>query len=196
MRPSRNFVLMIIVTVLSVACATQTSPTAPSVGADHSGALASADTGAVIASRVIGAPQLALPLGCSAAIAFGSGASASPNTLWSPNHKWNDVTVSYTATPAVNGPCTASAPVCMLTVSSNEPVNGLGDGNTTPDAIVVDTHHVRLRAERSGTGDGRIYTIGITCTATVTSTLNAADSGTITGTTSTQVTVAHDQGKS
>ncbi|MES1215635.1 MAG: hypothetical protein ABUT20_08960, partial [Bacteroidota bacterium] len=49
-----------------------------------------------------------------------------------------------------------------LTVSSNEPINGVADGDTDPDWIVVDDHHVQLRAERSAKGDGRIYTITIT----------------------------------
>ena len=31
-------------------------------------------------------------------------------------------------------------------------------------ALIVDAHHVKLRAERSGIGNGRIYTITITCT--------------------------------
>ena len=38
------------------------------------------------------------------------------------------------------------------------------DGNTAPDWEIVDSHHVRLRAERSGRGNGRVYTITITCT--------------------------------
>ncbi len=49
-------------------------------------------------------------------------------------------------------------------MQSNEPVNGPGDGNTSSDWVVIDAHHVRLRAERSGNGTGRIYTITITCT--------------------------------
>jgi hypothetical protein len=53
---------------------------------------------------------------------------------------------------------------CVLTVASNEPVNGLGDGDTAPDWQVIDPHHLLLRSERSGKGNGRIYTITVTCT--------------------------------
>jgi len=108
-----------------------------------------------------------------------SGVSVSPATLWPPNHKFVDVTVNYGATD----PC--SSPVCTLSVSSNEPVNGTGDGNTSPDWVVVDAHHVQLRAERSGNGSGRVYTITITCKDSV---------GNVASSTAT-VTVAHDQGK-
>jgi hypothetical protein len=53
---------------------------------------------------------------------------------------------------------------CTLSVSSNEPTNGLGDGDTAPDWEIIDGHRLRLRAERSGRGSGRIYTVNINCT--------------------------------
>ena len=75
-----------------------------------------------------------------------TGAVVDKPTLWPPNHQMVDVAVRYTARDNC-GPVNA-----RLTVSSNEPVNGTGDGDTAPDWTVVDTHHVRLRAELSGHG--------------------------------------------
>jgi hypothetical protein len=52
--------------------------------------------------------------------------------------------------------------VPAITISSNESVDGNGDGNTSPDWQVIDARHILLRAERSGNGSGRIYTITLT----------------------------------
>jgi len=106
-----------------------------------------------------------------------SGLSPSTTSLWPPNHKMVDVTVNYGATD------NCSAASCVLSVSSNEAVNGSGDGNTATDWLVVDAHHVQLRAERSGNGAGRIYTITLTCT-------DAAGNKTVRTST---VLVAHNQ---
>ena len=71
------------------------------------------------------------------------------------------VTINYSVTDNCAAP---SAITCALKVTINEPVNGTGDGDTAPDWQIVDAHHVKLRAERAGSGNGRIYTITITCT--------------------------------
>src|SRR5207247_1118982 len=85
-------------------------------------------------------------------------ASAGPAVLWPPNHKMMDVLVSYEASDN----CTLST--TTLAVSCNESVDGHGDGHTSPDWEVVDSHHLKLRAERSGRGAGRVYTVTITAT--------------------------------
>ena len=86
-----------------------------------------------------------------------TGESASVVVLSPSNHTMRDVTISYTATDN----CAVTS---IITVTSNEPINGVGDGDTDPDWIVTDNHHVILRAERSANGTGRIYTITITAT--------------------------------
>jgi uncharacterized repeat protein (TIGR01451 family) len=86
-----------------------------------------------------------------------NGASTDKSMLWPPNHEMVDVAVSYTATD------NCGVPVCQLSVTSNEPINGLGDGDQAPDWQIIDAHHVKLRAERSGFGTGRIYTVTVGC---------------------------------
>ena len=86
-----------------------------------------------------------------------SNVSASPSVLTTPNHRLADVFVGYTAAD------NSGAATCALSVASNEPVNGTGDGDTAPDWLVLDAHRLQLRAERSGNGTGRVYTVNVTC---------------------------------
>lgn len=65
----------------------------------------------------------------------------------------------------------------VTTVTQDEPLDGVGDGDTSPDAQRGQApHEVLVRAERQGPGDGRVYRIsftgddgkGGTCQGTVT----------------------------
>lgn len=87
-----------------------------------------------------------------------TGLSSSVTTLWPANHKLMDVHLNYAATDSC-GPVTIT-----VSVSSNEAVNGPGDGNTGTDWEVVGDHLVRLRAERAGGGAGRVYTVTVVAT--------------------------------
>jgi hypothetical protein len=81
--------------------------------------------------------------------------SVTPDTLWPANHKYVDVT----ATVVVSDNLDQAPSVTLVSVTSNEPDNGEDDGNTTEDIVRVDDYNFQLRAERSGVGTGRVYTI-------------------------------------
>ena len=108
-------------------------------------------------------------------------ATVSPSLLWPPNHKM----VSVSVAAGVSDACDAAPSCQIISVSSNEPINGLGDGDTAPDWQITGDLTVELRAERSGNGTGRIYTIAVQCT----------DASGNSSTKTVTVSVPHDQGK-
>ncbi len=80
------------------------------------------------------------------------------DVLWPPNHKMSDIL----ATVVVTDICDPSPTYVLTSITSDEPDNGLGDGDTDGD-IVADLgtpdQVFQLRSERMGGGDGRKYTI-------------------------------------
>jgi hypothetical protein len=107
-------------------------------------------------------------------------------TLWPPNHKY--VTVKVTDLVAsVSDLCDASVglgSVRIAKVTSDEPNNSGGDGNTTNDIVIApDCKSVQLRSERMGNGNGRVYTI----------TFKVTDSSGNVATATARVTVPHSQ---
>jgi uncharacterized protein (TIGR03118 family) len=106
-----------------------------------------------------------------------AGASAAPNVLWPPNNKFVPVAIGY----SVSDNCDAE-PVCSLSVTAADSRGGIN--NTADSSAVVDAHNVELLASRNGGGDGRVYSVEISCKDK----LPLSSSAVVT------VTVPHDQG--
>jgi Lactonase, 7-bladed beta-propeller len=89
--------------------------------------------------------------------------AASPNSLWPPNHKLVPVALQYD----VSAECAVRT---QVTVTGSDPA----------DQVVVDNHHLLLRADKD-----KVYTI----TVTATNVINRE-----TGSATMQIVVPHDQG--
>jgi hypothetical protein len=82
--------------------------------------------------------------------------TANPNLLWPPNHKMVAVTVSVIASDLVD-----PHPIShIISISSNQPINGNGDGNTSTDWEITGPLTANVRSERAG-GTDRVYTLTI-----------------------------------
>ncbi len=98
--------------------------------------------------------------------------------LWPPRHQYVtvharvDVSDNFDEDPVIE----------LVSVISSQPDDGLGDGDTPDDIVIVNDFVFKLRAERMGGDEDRIYTIIYTVTD---------DCGNVTIVTA-EVTVPHD----
>lgn len=86
-----------------------------------------------------------------------SGAFASRETLWPPNHMFVNIGVLRVVDPDGD-----SVWITIDSIFQDEPVNDVGDGSTSPDGRGVGTDTAEVRAERAGPGNGRVYHIAFT----------------------------------
>ncbi|WP_248923999.1 OmpL47-type beta-barrel domain-containing protein [Paenibacillus hamazuiensis] len=100
--------------------------------------------------------------------------------LWPPNHQL----VPIAATVSASDLLSQVQSIVLTSIVSNEPDDGLGDGATAGDIQGADygTYDTAfaLRAERSGKGGGRIYTVTYTATDKAGNTASASAAVTVT----------------
>jgi hypothetical protein len=73
-------------------------------------------------------------------------------SLWPPNHALVPINILGV---------TPGATITITSVTQDEPINGTGDGDTAPDAVIQGSS-VLVRAERAGNRNGRVYRIAYT----------------------------------
>jgi hypothetical protein len=139
-----------------------------------------ADAGLIPPDQVNGLTQTVLaqvnhPPDCSAV-------KVDKTILWPPNHKLVQVNLTGATDPDPGD----TATLVVDAVTQDEPTRGLGSGDQSPDATLTTppSNVASLRAERSGTGDGRVYRLHFTATDRV----GATCTGIV------KVGVPHDQG--
>lgn len=86
------------------------------------------------------------PPSCAAAVL------APVNTLWPPNHALVRLSVA-----GISDPDGDPISVNITRITQDEPLLGQGSGDQCPDGMGIGTSSPIVRAERIGTGDGRVY---------------------------------------
>ncbi len=83
----------------------------------------------------------------------------SQSSLWPPNHKFIQIDILGVTDPE-GDPFT----IIIDSIFQDEAVDAPDSGNTAPDGQGVGTSSAQVRAERVGTGNGRVYHIAFTAT--------------------------------
>ncbi len=82
-------------------------------------------------------------------------------SLWPPNHEYETIKLSdFGNSIPYTCACLANGVITKVTSDEPEDSGGGGDGHTKYDIVIADDFKsVKLRQEREGTGNGRVYTI-------------------------------------
>jgi hypothetical protein len=86
-----------------------------------------------------------------------SQAYPSAEILWPPNHRFAEIEVL-----GVTDPDGDDVTITIDSIFQDEPVDAKGSGRTAPDGRGVGSSIAEVRAERVGSGNGRVYHIGFT----------------------------------
>ena len=109
--------------------------------------------------------------------------SLSPDVINANNHKMTAITATIT----VDDACDVDPMVTLLSITSSDPDDSAGDGDTPNDiqdtAFGTYDRLFSVRAERAGTGAGRVYTV----------TYKATDASGNSTVANAEVAVPHDQ---
>lgn len=87
---------------------------------------------------------------------------ADPIELWPPNHAYEEISLSEcidSIRDECDGDLDPARAARILSIYSDEPedATGRGDGATLDDIVILDDQTFKVRAERQGAGNGRVY---------------------------------------
>ena len=86
--------------------------------------------------------------------------SLSLTQLWPPDHTMKNVGLAASATDN----CDSNLTLVVKVYGDENDEEPVGDGNFSPDANNIAVGTLRLRSERKGNGDGRVYLVVVTAT--------------------------------